>query len=79
MIRDLEKRSFDCFLLQYTRSNLYLQVGLTSFLLSLGAGVFLGTALLHILPEVSLKAIPLSSLGFHILEPEFKINILGSS
>ena len=54
MIRDLEKRSFDCFLLQYTRSNLYLQVVFTSLLLSLGAGVFLGTALLHVLPEVDL-------------------------
>ena len=51
----------------------------TSVLLSLGAGVFLGTALLHVLPEVGLKAIPLSLLGFQISEPEFEINILGSS
>ena len=66
-------------LLQYPRSNLYLQVVFTSLLLSLGAGVFLGTALLHILPEVDLTAIPFSPLGFQISDPEFKVNILGSS
>ena len=66
-------------LLQYPCSNLYLQVVFTSVLLSLGAGVFLGTALLHVLPEVGLKAIPLSLLGFQISEPVFEINILGSS
>ena len=67
------------FLLQYPRSNLYLQVVLTSLLLSFGAGVFLGAVLLHILPEVDLTAFPLSWLGFQISKPEFKINILGSS
>ena len=66
-------------LLQYPRSNLYLQVVFTSLLLSLSASVFLGTALLHILPEVGLTAIPLSLLGFQISEPVFEINILGSS
>ena len=61
------------------RSNLYLQVVFTSLLLSLSASVFLGTALLHILPEVGFTAIPLSLLGLQISEPVFEINILGSS